>query len=469
MQQAAASKYGRDDARSVGVRCLLESIGCFREEYSGVGLSYYRRTPWKLPGTETLSCCFGAMLSFGFFGRFHFIALFAFLEEVWAVCPHCGGSFSSCTWASDSKCPTVTVPMDNATVIAAGTGVLTLAALIKPRFLRMMSSVSFDTILALIKRAAPGTAFTFDATTSAPTLIAAIANGRTTWDVVLMRLCELYEGASDSATADKIKNRMDCIKTAADIKAKTDSPAFNGLFDTGILTFIFAKVSTFVMQKGMQIKLHVGGGSGGSGSSDLTANLSRPDTMEQFAEMMNLFLLFVHNLAVVSATVVIDFFEHVVYDTIRMRNESWQLAFELMLVMFRRVEDSGGSVTLAGAYDESHLNTVMDEAKSNLVFFRTHGGSPGNVKPNKKEEGGKTLKWNNKFTATATSTCTAYNTGSEHRADMLMPDGTCKHNHVCDQWVSNKGRKGKCLCSEGTPNHKRSACDNPHKCDKPVA
>ena len=106
-----------------------------------------------------------------------------------------------------------------------------------------------------------------------------------------MKLCELYETATDDRVQSRIKNRMDCIKTAADIKSKTESPSFNGLFDTGILTFIFAKVSTFVMHKGMQIKLMVGGGTGDKpSSSDLSATLSRPDTFEQFGEMMNLFL-----------------------------------------------------------------------------------------------------------------------------------------------------------------------------------
>ena len=417
--------------------------------------------------TVDLSClCSGAMVPFAFGFNFSALLLLSFIVGVSSVCPHCGGSFPSCSWATDSRCPTVTVPSANAAIMAAGTGALSLAALIKPRFLRMMSTVSFDTILALVKRAAPGTAFTFDASTPAPTLLAAIANGQTTWDVVLMKLCELFEAAANDAEATKIKNRMDCIKTAADIKSKTESSSFTGLFDTGILTFIFAKVSTFVMQKGMQIKLMVGGGTGDvrTSSSDLTATLSRPDTFEQFGEMMNLFLLFVHNMAVVSATVVIDFYEHVVYDTIRMRNESWKLAFELMLVMFRRVEDSGGALTLATAYNEAHLNTVMDEARSNLVFFRTLGGSPGNVNDDKKTNGKKT-KYNGKFTASAATTCTAYNNGTDHLAAQLLPDGTCKHNHVCDHWVSNKGKKGKCLCVQGTPGHKRSTCDNPHKCD----
>ena len=43
--------------------------------------------------------------------------------------------------------------------------------------------------------------------------------------------------------------------------------------------------------------------------------------------------------------------------------EMWQLAHELLMVMFRRIEDSGGRLTLGNVYDESYLNTVMDDNK----------------------------------------------------------------------------------------------------------
>ena len=41
---------------------------------------------------------------------------------------------------------------------------------------------------------------------------------------------------------------------------------------------------------------------------------------------MNLFSLYVHGLGVCSALVLADFYEHVIFDTIRHRGESWQLA-----------------------------------------------------------------------------------------------------------------------------------------------
>ena len=207
-------------------------------------------------------------------------------------------------------------------VVAAGAGVLTLAKIIKPRFLRALSTVSFDTILALVKRAEPGAAFDFDKNTPSTTLLTAVANGRVTLDVVVLKLCEFMELEADKEVKASIKTRLDCISTATAIRAKA-SPAsfsaasFSGLFDTGILTFMLAKISAFVMEKGMQVKLSVSTPSGDktNASSDMTARLVRPQHMWQFSEMLNLFIMYAHALAISSSVISTDFVEHVVSTT----------------------------------------------------------------------------------------------------------------------------------------------------------
>ena len=140
--------------------------------------------------------------------------------------------------------------------------------------------------------------------------------------------------------------------------------------DTGILTFMLAKVSGFVMNKEMEIKLQ-GNKKSSDSSSDLTAKLVRPANMVECSEMFNLFILYVHALAISNVLVVIDFIEHAFYDTVRRREKSWQFAFELVLVMFRRIEDSGGRLNLGNVYEETYLNTVMDEAQAS--FLRVSG------------------------------------------------------------------------------------------------
>ena len=137
-------------------------------------------------------------------------------------------------------------------VVAAGAGVLTLAKIIKPRFLRALSTVSFDTMLALVKRVEPGAAFDFDKNTPSTTLLTAVANRRVTLDEVVLKLCEFMELEADKEVKASIKTRLDCISTATAIRAKASPASFSGLFDTGILTFMLAKISAFVMEKGMQ-------------------------------------------------------------------------------------------------------------------------------------------------------------------------------------------------------------------------
>ena len=56
-------------------------------------------------------------------------------------------------------------------------------------------------------------------------------------------------------------------------------------------------------------------------------------------------------------------------------------------------------------------------------------------------------------------------TTGKHGKRVLTAEGKCKYDHVCDQWVTDKGPKGRCLSAK----HKRGECDNPNKCDTPVS
>lgn len=382
--------------------------------------------------------------------------------EAVGTCPHCHGNFVSCDWASKKVCCTQEVVKDNATIVAAGVGALTLAGIIKPRFLKMFSRVAFDTILSLINRQEPGTSFELTADTKTSKILDAIRNGLTNLETVLFKLCGFIDEEENADKRTALKTRLECLKAAADIQAKLPG-AGGSLSDSGIFSFIYAKVSEFVARKEMQIKLTAECKSATSLASELSAKVVRPEDMMGFAENLNLFAMFIHGLGVASFLVVADFLEHVVFDTIRRRGFSWKVAHELMLVMFRLVEDSGGRLTLGTVYQEVYLNSAIEEAKLNeQAFFRTPGGSPGNV--NDKKD----VKFNGKFTSTGFP-CKYFNEGIAHPAHMLKGDGTCKGNHVCDHWVKNKGKNGKCLCSEGTPGHPRNKCDNPNKGDRVTA
>jgi hypothetical protein len=152
--------------------------------------------------------CFHSVLSFLRSSPLYFSVLLLLLTlgEVQAVCPYCFGNFGSCTYYRDRKCPAVDVPAANAAVVAAGAGLLSLVKVIKPRFLRAFSTVSFDTILALVKRAEPEAPFEFDKATPSTTLLTAVGNGRVTLDVVVPEALRVYGGGGRATTPSGLRS-----------------------------------------------------------------------------------------------------------------------------------------------------------------------------------------------------------------------------------------------------------------------
>ena len=95
---------------------------------------------------------------------------------------------------------------------------------------------------------------------------------------------------------------------------------------------------------------------------------------ELFFEALNLFIMFCTALGLATAVAVTEFLEYTVFDTIRMRGKTWQVAHELFLVMLRRIEDSGGKLNMVNCINDTHLNTVLEEAEVSAKRFRS---SPG--------------------------------------------------------------------------------------------
>ena len=99
----------------------------------------------------------------------------------------------------------------------------------------------------------------------------------------------------------------------------------------------------------------------------------------------------------------------VVHDLIRLRMASWELAHEVMLVMFKRVEDSDGRLHLGNIYDEVYLTSIMDEARQSVAaFFRSGGGNLRERDVTPSPAGG-AKSWNGKFTASSTRPCPHFN------------------------------------------------------------
>jgi hypothetical protein len=422
----------------------------------------------------------------------HCVALLLLLSHLMggvdaAPCRMCHGNFPSCRFAEDgTPCPTTGLVEANRAVMAAGTGTIRMVGLVKNRFLKMFSSTTFEALVNLVNRPEPGAPFVIDVNTKGTAILTAISNGQVTLEFANWRIQELIDevdvGADNAqGILSKLRGKLDGLKVRANNdKAVACMPSASSV-DMGIFSYLWGKVSEYVMTKNMHVKMMLDSAmavglqvnSVSSSSSALGATIHRPEKMEDFSEMMNLFTMMCTALAVASALVITDFFEHAVYDTIRLHNRTWKLAHELMLILFRAVEDSGGKLTLGTCYDEKYLNTTMMEAQVNeAMFFRTRGGKPagGGAKDDDKRSTESDVTYNGKFASGTNKACKVFNKkDGKHIPNMLFNDGRCKFNHVCTHWVSNKGKHGRCMGAAGTPGHAAFDCDNPNKCDEPVA
>ena len=406
-----------------------------------------------------------------FHGHGALLLLMVSLPSTLGVCPHCFGNFAACTWDTNKICPTVAVVAENAKIITGGAvGALALASIIKAKFLRMFSKTSLSGLLTLINRPEPGAPFSITASTKGSAILSAISYGQITLEAALFQLSDLLEAASDADERTLFKGRIESLKI---LKPRTD--ADNSLPDAisyGVFSFLWAKVSEYVMILSRSDRTHLDlreVGSAGSSGGSFAARLVRPVRMEDFSEMINLFIMICHGLAVASCLVLTEFFAVVVFEGIRLRGESWQLTHEMMLIMFKRVEDSAGRITICTVFDDMYLNSIVLEATRNVeAFFRTRAGNAQKTITGQ-------VAFNGKWT-TGAKPCPHFNSedrtttgkSAPHPLSSLKPDGTCKFDHVCNKWVSDKGKRGQCLCTGGTPGHARFSCDNPKRCQEPV-
>jgi hypothetical protein len=400
------------------------------------------------------------------------LVFLTFLPATLAVCPGCFGNAQSCTYDTNGQCPTLQTQAMNAQVVAglaaAAAATVTLTNVVSTRFLRMFSRAHLQAVMQLVRRQAPGTIFELKKDTKLQDILVAVAAGQLTMEQAATTMAGFIDDETDEDERKRLMDRYKMIIATKDFSGL--SPDRATVADVDIYTWLWGKITCFVADRGMQVTVDLAAArpDGTSTVNVLTTTVKRFKEPTDFFESLNLFVMFCSALGLCSAVVVTEFLEHVVFDTIRMRGHPWQLAAELLVVMLRRIGDSGGRLNLANCINETYLNTVLDEAselaKANYPahIFRTRGGtlreeSPSNTKP-----------YNGRFTKSSNEICKFFNAGTAHPPSALHPDGTCRKNHICDKFVSNKGKGGQCLGTAGTPGHARHACDNPHKCDAPV-
>ena len=405
---------------------------------------------------------------------FGLVLLASTISPVGATCPTCFGYTVGCTFDANKRCPAIEEPSSNRNIIAGtGAGPISLAKCILPRFLRMFTRAEISTVQTIASRPPPGTAVVVTATTKLKDICIYLDQGLVSMEQINIMFAGFVD---DEADADKRKALMDNLKLLSSMK---DSRGASGAHmdagePYGVLTWLLAMVCSFVAAGTLVSKTTLGpadaSASAGSSTARHLAKLVRPKAMVDFFEVLNLYIMFYSSLGLGSTIMITQFIQFAVFDTIRIRKREWPVAFELMVVLMRKVENSPSELNIGNIISEVYLNSAMEEATEAAkhyyaVFFR---GRAGDAQPGLGNDKGaeKEAKWNNKFNHDKDAKpCAAFNNGAAHNAFQLKADGSCRFGHVCDHWVSDKGPGGKCLGSAGTKGHTRDACDNPNRSD----
>ena len=168
-----------------------------------------------------------------------------------APCPVCKGNFASCDFATTGSCITSGVVGANVASVQSGKGALTLTGIVNPKWLRMFQRTELSSLMSLITRSTPGTAFELKKDTKMTKIVNAIQTGQTTLEVVVTSLMGMMDeldpdDASEKKERDAIKERLEGLKILSQGKGLVAVSAVSSV-NMGIYTFMFYRVSEFVM------------------------------------------------------------------------------------------------------------------------------------------------------------------------------------------------------------------------------
>ena len=369
------------------------------------------------------------------------VLLIICMPIVQCVCPFCFGALPSCTWETNSKCPSDTTITENIALVAAVSSATAIAggklfkmpAVMAQKYLRMFTSAGLAALLRLCLKSTAGTAFELTASTTVAEAMQAIRNGQITASDVIVGFGGFIDGAADEAAERKLAAKAKTIAEARDA----------GLLAVGLSTdadqcgpwlFLWAKVTNYVMNRTTALSSVMVETGEGKPPSTVTVKAATFDSEPEFFEALNLFIMWTTALGLGSAVCVTSFVQDFVFDTIRVRGYTWQFAAVFLAVVLSHIEDSEGRITFnerdppgAPEHSPERGRGLLRDAHPKLgSFFRAPPVAAG------RGGGGEATaaKWNGKSTASATSTCDAYNLSRDHQARHLLPDGTCKYAQV---------------------------------------
>ena len=415
--------------------------------------------------------CGGAGLRFtsGGYGALLLITLVVSTmpTDVGAVCPTCLNSFPGCK--GGTTCPLAQEHTDNVAALEAGTmaKVPTLTYSLPPEMLSVFTRPVCEAIMSLIVAPALGAQVDLSDVNLKCSEIARYAlHGHCSYEDAVLELCTRMESATEDLDLTRIKVTIELLKSRATSTAHATLHATQG-----VLTFIWAKVGQYLegLRKGT---VRLVSAATKSASGDLTATVRYPASADEFWIMLNDWLLVISSLGLASFAIGMRFVKDTVHHVMMELKETYRVACCLFLIYLKKIEtDPTRSLTLASVFRAGSEDTYLAEARINAdAFFRTRGGEPrpgpANGETQDDEDKDKPVKWNGEFSNKSKKPCAAFNFATAHGKRSLDAKGCCKFNHVCNQYVDDKGPGGQC-----GGNHPRSACtyDPAHKRDTPLA
>lgn len=401
--------------------------------------------------------------------------LFSLISPIHSVCSICYGSGVGCPGDS-ARCPWVTdVATNVASIGAAAGGAIVIAKLLPSKICRLFPKNVLQTIASLaVKLSNSGTPFDPSGKTESD-IVSAVRAGRFSKTDGIIELNTRISAATELLDVEKIRSFISILDLISENSLK-DTSSMEG----GFLYVLYTESVAFCSGKDgsayFDFCMEADDDSKGSSKKSYAATLIRPHTEHAMYSLLNAFSMTCHALGLANILAMGPFLERVVYEQVRSSSVPWFVAFEVMIIYLRHVEDGSGKYNLVNVvHDLGGLDDVRAQGFAAArqfypaTFFRTHGGNP-KVDLVLSPSGGKgddDYEGDVKGSlSSAKQGCAAWNLSRKHKKKHIdLSAQLCKFLHKCDQFVDDKGKGGQCL-----GDHKRPDCtyDPAHKVSKPL-
>ena len=391
-----------------------------------------------------------------------FILFFCVLVD--GVCRHCHGDISNCGGtARDDNCISYTqVATNAAALLATGTTVISVAKLLPLYLLRVFTHRVLEVLVAVARRPQPNAPF--DPSGKSPSdIITAVSN----------RLIEIPEAvvflgslATDASSGEALRDTaLAAIKVIDAMRAAL--PDHNGTTrnDYGKFLYIFALCQEYV-QTTFSSGIASGQSPHGSSSSSKApaAKIRTPADFACFAETLNLFVLVCAASGAALAIVTTRFIQEAVYQPLRRHNFTWMVSFELFILYLEQIDvPESLPLTFTTVLSQGGLDTFLAQASINAAarFGAKFKSGKQDIFQQQESTSDPVEKGSSNPNC---GICNTYNFQGRVHGDEEHVDGVCKKRHVCNRYVNDKGKLGKC---EGA--HPHYECNNPARCTREEA